>query len=257
MFASFDMKITNKAMFDDYYDLGNSMFNQNKTNLEEELERFIIMNDVIDGDMISQNWFPSIKADVFISHSHKDEQYVIAFAGWLKEKFKLNAFVDSCAWGYSNDLLRKLDNMYCRTYSNSYSYEKRNVSTSHVHMMLNVALMKMMDTCECLFFVNTPQSLPICDNIENFKSTLSPWIYSEIEMSRYLREREPNRRGYNNPDIILEHCDLMIKYKINTSHMNKINEADLREWNNSCIKHMHPLDILYKQVSKIEGNTYE
>lgn len=58
------------------------------------------MNDeIIDGDAISQDWFPNINSNIFISHSHLDEEYVIAFAGWLKKNFNLNAFIDSCVWG--------------------------------------------------------------------------------------------------------------------------------------------------------------
>lgn len=49
-------------------------------------------------------WFPKINADIFLSHSHKDEKLIIAFAGWLKDTFNLDVFIDSCIWGYSNDL---------------------------------------------------------------------------------------------------------------------------------------------------------
>lgn len=44
------------------------------------------------------SWFPQIKADVFISHSHSDEKLAIIFAGWLYNAFGLTAFIDSCVW---------------------------------------------------------------------------------------------------------------------------------------------------------------
>lgn len=259
MFISFDTRIESKEMFNDYLKLGRSIFHQNQKTIHNTLDKYLLNDDVIDGDAISQDWFPIIKSDVFISHSHLDEDYVIAFAGWLKEEFDLNAFIDSCVWGYSNELLKQIDNKYCKYDYGTYSYEKRNSSTSHVHMMLNVALMKMMDKCECIFFMNTPNSLPIVDDVKKAESTLSPWIYSEIEMTRYLREKKPQRKGYRHPinaSFQFENIELKIQYKINKMHMKKINDKSLETWLTSCSEYEHPLDTLYKQVNKIEENEY-
>ncbi len=41
------------------------------------------------------NWFPSIKSDIFLSHSHKDEDTALKIAGYLKNNHKLEVFVDS------------------------------------------------------------------------------------------------------------------------------------------------------------------
>lgn len=264
MFVSFDTKIQNKKMFNeikdkkmfnDYLELGRTIFIQNQKSIYDTLDKYLLDDGVIDGDAISQDWFPIIKADVFISHSHLDEDYVIAFAGWLEDKFKLNAFVDSWVWGYSNNLLKNIDNKYCKNSKNTYNYKKRNISTSHVHMMLNVALMKMMDRCECIFFMNTPNALPIADYIKNTESTLSPWIYSEIEMTKYLREQIPPRIGRLHPATEMvqhEHAGLNIQYKVNKTHMKKINDQILKEWSSECSNNEHPLDTLYKKVHKIE-----
>lgn len=255
MFVTFDTKIENKEIFNDYLELGRTIFTQNQKSIHDELDEYLLNDDVIDGDAISQNWFPIIKSDIFISHSHLDEDYVIAFAGWLKAKFNLNAFVDSCVWGYSNKLLKCLDNNYFKNGDDTFDYQKRNVSTSHVHMMLNVALMKMMDRCECIFFINTPNALPIVDNIKNTESTLSPWIYSEVEMTRYLREQRPQRNGYLNSinaEFQLEHSELKIEYKVNKTHMKKIDDKGLEVWLSECSNYEHPLDTLYKQIHKIE-----
>lgn len=259
MFVSFDTKIENKEMFNDYLESGRSIFSQNQKIVYNALDEYLLNDNVIDGDAISQDWFPIIKSDIFISHSHLDEDYVIAFAGWLKDNFNLDAFIDSCVWGYSNELLKQIDKRYCKKAYATYSYEKRNISTSHVHMMLNVALMKMIDKCECIFFINTPHSLPIVDNIRKVESTLSPWIYSEVEMTRYLREQKPQRKGYQYPlnaGFQLEHSELKIQYKINKMHMKKINDKSLEVWLTSSSNHEHPLDTLYKQVNKIEENEH-
>lgn len=259
MFVTFDTKIEDKKIFNDYLELGRTMLSKNQENVHNALDKYLLNNNVIDGDAISQDWFPIIKSDIFISHSHSDEDYVIAFAGWLKSKFDLDAFIDSCVWGYSNELLKCIDINYCQNGNNTFDYEKRNVSTSHVHMMLNVALMKMMDKSECIFFMNTSNTLPIVDNIRNAENTLSPWIYSEIEMTRYLREQKPQRKGYwypINERFQLEHSELKIQYKINKEHMKKINDKDLEVWLTGCSNYEHPLDTLYKQVNRIKENEY-
>ena len=146
-----------------------------KTTIEKIINSFIKDDASLDGSKMQANWFPQIKADIFISHSHKDEKLALALGGWLKETFGLTAFIDSCVWGYSNYLLKLIDDVYCRNINrNSYDYDKRNYSTSHVHMMLSVALTQMIDNTECLFFLNTPNSITP-DTIIN--QTESPWIY--------------------------------------------------------------------------------
>lgn len=41
----------------------------------------------IDGTNLSDEWFQKIQSDIFISHSHNDENLAYALAGWLKDTF--------------------------------------------------------------------------------------------------------------------------------------------------------------------------
>lgn len=86
-------------MFNDFLVLGKDIFSKNQKDVHNTLEEYLLNDEIIDGDAISQDWFPNINSNIFISHSHLDEEYVIAFAGWLKKNFNLNAFIDSCVWG--------------------------------------------------------------------------------------------------------------------------------------------------------------
>ena len=132
------------------------------------MERYLSPCGELKASEIEKDWFPEIKADVFWSHSHKDEKDVIALAGFLNN-LGLTTFIDSCVWGYADDLLKQIDDTYCISKKSSddlidfYSYQKRNQSTTHVHMLLNGALMKMMDNTECLIFLDTPNSLKMQD----------------------------------------------------------------------------------------------
>lgn len=92
-------------------DANNTYENQVKKIITEQenliktsLDGFTLSNGSLDGSKMSKDWFPEIKADVFISHSHLDNKNAIVFAGWLKKHFGLTAFIDSTVWKYSKDL---------------------------------------------------------------------------------------------------------------------------------------------------------
>ncbi|HTF28713.1 MAG TPA: hypothetical protein VK625_07705, partial [Flavitalea sp.] len=96
----------------------------------------------------------------FISHSHSDKEKAIALSGYLFHEFDLRSFVDSCVWGYANDLLKLINDKYCKSLDGKlYDYNKTVFSSSHVHMMLSSAISSMMDRTECLFFYNSPKSI--------------------------------------------------------------------------------------------------
>lgn len=135
-------------------------------------------------------------------------------------------------WGYSDDLLRQIDNEYCVSKTNpdgsinSYNYQKRNQSTAHVHMMLNGALMKMMDSTECLIFLDTPNSLK-AKNVSN-GTTNSGWIYSELLMSKLLRRLDPIRKSMNfalNESV--RHDGLSVEYDADITHLIIISLNDI------------------------------
>ena len=154
------------------------------------LRHYLQANGNLDAATMEQEWFGSVQADIFLSHSHRDETLIEAFAGWLHEKCGVFAFVDSSLWGYADDLLLEIDNDYCKNDGkNTYSYELRNISTSYVHMILNTALAKMIYQTECLIFVNTENST-IKENITDESKTLSPWIYSELALSKIIEHQK-------------------------------------------------------------------
>lgn len=156
-----------------------------------------IKQSLIDGTKLQEEWFPSefneSQFKVFISHSHKDEVTVKKLAGFLKERYGISSFIDSLYWGYVNDLQQSLDDYYAsfeRDGKKYYDYDKRNFLTANVHIMLSMALMKMMDACECLIFVDSDNSLRYS---KGETSTPSSWIYEEMGFSKRLRINLPER----------------------------------------------------------------
>ena len=217
------------------YNTGKKSFNMNRKKFERSLENFILKDGSLDGSNIQSDWFPQIDADIFISHWHKDMDMAIALSGWLSRNFQLNAFVDSCVWGYCENLLKEIDNKYCLIDNGHYDYIKRNYSTSHVHMMLCTALVMMMDKAECLFFLNTPNLIKASDII---KKTQSPWVYMEIAAAKLIRKipRETfvSKQNFN------------INYDLNMEHLYEINDQDLEKWRISCFKSEKKLDKFEK-----------
>lgn len=213
-------------------EIGSESISHQKVKIIEKISSFADGDGYLDGTKMQENWFPQIKADIFISHSHKDEKLAIALAGWLQETFGLTAFIDSCVWGYANELLKMIDDEYCyQKETNTYNYQKRNYSTSHVHMMLSVALSQMIDNTECLFFLNTPNSITPDPNINQ---TASPWIYSEIAMSRLIRKKELQEYRIMEQNESLKTFSkdekFKIQYDLPTDHLVNINGYVLRKW---------------------------
>lgn len=252
MYRGFNLKTTfNQTEIDDFYKIGLDIFEKKKTTTRAKLEDLILTNGNFDGTKMQGNWFPNVEADVFISHSHNDEKQAITLAGILKNQLNLNSFIDSCIWGYSNDLLKLLDEEFCKKKDGYYDYHKRNYSTSHVHMMLSTALNMMIDNTECLFFLNTPESISTTAAIN---STLSPWIYAEITMSNLVRKKkkEQSRRNFSEISKGLDdELNENIQYEVSLGHLQEINKNDLFDWFNSCKsinqRNTFPLDVLYNQ----------
>lgn len=246
-----------------YYAKGLELYHTSQAQARECLENFICEKDIIDGSALKEHWFSIDTYDVFLSHSHKDYDDVLSFAGWLHDKFGLCSFIDSCAWGYCNDLLKILDDKYCwnRT-SGLYDYNIRNYTTSHVHMMLSTALTEMIDKCECIIFFNTPQSISIDTalrtlDIDDKRATLSPWIYHELSITSMLRQTIPERIRQR---YLLEHADSIlkynkipdIKYDVHTylKEMVDIDDTTLLTWAEKCPLHnTDTLDALYQLVN--------
>ena len=180
---------------DYYFGIGKNLYDNQKTKIEDSLKDFYLNEDTLNGREMKDKWFPKIEADVFLSHSHKDEKTIIALAGYLYEKFHIKSFIDSTVWGYANDLLRLIDDEHCKPKgpaNYNYDYNSRNYSTSHVHLMLNTALLEVLDGTECVIFVETPNSIQSVEETIN-KGTYSPWIYSELNLINYLRIKTPKR----------------------------------------------------------------
>jgi hypothetical protein len=208
----------------------------------------LLNNTILNGKKLSQHWFPPIKADVFISHSHLDQEEALKLAGMLESVMGLSSFIDSCVWGHAEDLLRIIDNKYClQPDGEHYNYLKRNDSTSHVHMMLSTALSTMLDSTECVFFLNTPNSITSKEAVDK---TRSPWLFFELGMVRVIRLQKPERLITESHAKKAQMERLDIEYDAQLDELTVLDKDQLVKWMQARgldkSRESHPLDLLYK-----------
>lgn len=253
MFSKFIIESLSESIFrpedfKTYWDLGQEVLYRFKSSVIDSLEKYIKANGHIDANHLRGEWFPDVPADVFISHSHADVDFAHVLAGFLKQEFRLNAFVDSAIWSNIADMQRLVDEPLILP-DGQYNYNKRNQSTAYVHLLLSTALTKMMDNAEAIFFLSTSNSLSSReDNI-----TESVWIYHELFTSNFLRQKQPNRGNY------LQKCfsggvlegrvrdGFRMDFKVDLSKFKILTPDHISRWlrMRDADADSHSLDILY------------
>lgn len=243
--------LLNHQKFYQYKSTGDKFYKNVKDITRPALDKYIINNGTLDAEKMRHDWFPKVKMDIFISHSHADKDLAIALAGILSY-FDLKVFVDSCIWGYSDELLKAIDKECCwQEESSTYSYEKRNYSTAHVHMMLANALTHMMDQTECIIFLNTDNSVNVKSGIKNM--TYSPWLFHEIAMTKILEEKPGVRQIDENIKLSAGDSVPKIAQPLDLSELIPVDCEQLYDFFVQCqqqnIKSKHVLDKLYIEYS--------
>jgi hypothetical protein len=223
--------------------------------LLKTLKPYLKKDGVLNGTLLQKTWFPAVSADVFISHSHADENDALVLAAFLK-RMGVEPFIDSAAWGYSADLLKIIDEHGSKKTDGNYDYERRNGTTGHVHMMLATALARMIDCCETVFFVNTPNSISAGEASD---STKSPWIFYEIATMSWIRPLSPwdhRRIKIAKSDGVLteeKQYNFSVDYDVDLRNLAKVGWDTILEWKEEAkaTNPSFPLDLLYKKVPPI------
>lgn len=275
MFAGFRLNLTGTCIdFSDYREEGERHLESQKADIKRDLKNFIINESdgqTINGTLLSSAWFPQVKADVFLSHSHQDLALAQGIAGWLNHKFGLNCFIDSNVWGYADELLDILNGRYSDRHSDGengyvYNYRKCIAASKHVDVMLNIALQRMIDKTEAVFLLSTDNAVHRYGDATS-DSTYSPWIYSEIVCSDIVRKKP--LRDYR-PEVwrqvnLNERFDAMesrteeplrIAYEVSTKHLMPLSEELMARWAMGQEAHPYrfPLDRLYMDTLGEDAN---
>ena len=113
MFQGFNLKLDIRDVFESYQTAGLTQFNQEKKLWGNHLDQYT-HNGVINASKLQDAWFAQQRAEVFISHSHKDLNLAASLAGWLESSFGVRSFIDSTVWGHASALQKQLDNAYTK-----------------------------------------------------------------------------------------------------------------------------------------------
>lgn len=261
MYRAFKLNIEIKSdyqkydYFNEFLSVGELIKDNQAKRMDDLLSLVTDETGIICAEELMEYWFPIEQNDVFISYSHNDQEAAIKLAGFLKQELKLNVFLDSLVWGSADKLLREIDDTYCIKPNNTYDYQKRNFSTSHVHSMLSTSILNAMDKSEIVIFLNSSNSTyTIKEGFTNKKHTLSPWIYQELVYvttinklpDRYIMHsiNESTRSYYTRNE-------LNIAYPITKGKLTSLTSMDLLNWKNKYREKkgvLHALDILYELI---------
>ncbi|QNB12620.1 hypothetical protein G5S35_14255 [Paraburkholderia tropica] len=226
-------------------------FRTRKRNARSSISGYL-KNGAVDARRLQQDWFEAVKADVFISHSHADEPLAMAIGAALEHKLGLRCFIDSCVWGNADELLKEIDNEFClRPSGDVYDYDKRNRSTSHVHMMLQGALTKMIDRTECVIFLNTPQSMVTGTALTQESQTASPWIYAEVLATKVIRQQKLERKIEVRRKAVVESEAMVFDsmpafyHDLDLEHLTRLLPHEVEQWLAIGKRGVEALDYLY------------
>lgn len=223
-------------------------------NGKKDIENFFVeikytgseLVDKIKYDDFINDFFPDVNTHIFISHSHSDKNKAISLANFFYKKFGIRSFIDSEVWGYLDDALLELNKEYNPVdgKENTYCYEDCMKLSSNLNLILSSALTKMIDSADCMIFINTENS---CTFENDSFSTESPWIFTEILMSSLLerkghKDRPPvvanesysgvEEAGFNKQAVLKAKRELVINYPLGMDHIVKVDDNVLNDINN-------------------------
>lgn len=251
-------------MKEELIEIGKQRQETNRGEIKKNIDSFISINGIINADQVMKEWFPSIEADIFLSHSSKDEEDVHLIVGYFEKKLGLKVFVDSLVWGYSVDLLKELNNEYAKRNDGGYDYNSAMWLSSNVNLMLNTALNKMIDKTECLLFFNTPNSVSSSEgDKDQGNMSNSPWIYSELSMADTMRKNHPSRdlKSIREEFAGIEAVDeALIKSKFEyqlPDSLKKLKGKELEVWLSMEINKVMALDNLYQVLGLFKNGTLQ
>lgn len=169
-----------------------------ESDIKNELSHIISPSGgIIDGDILQQKWFPGQgHFDVFISHAHEDRETAKKLSSYLYRYCGYNCFLDSNVWNSADKLHSYLDDIYSLDKDGNINYHKSQYSSSHVHSMLTMAIMDMIDQCDFFIFIESGYSLDL-NSIKSDDRTFSPWLYDEINIANKIQRKKVGQRLFS------------------------------------------------------------
>lgn len=269
MFAKLNIPISEVQKFINSFDWTiedllklKSYYKSDEQRTQSVIKPVLSKNKIWDGNGVRELNFPRHvgRRQIFISHSHDDIEIVKKLAYVIKQEFDVDCFIDSMVWSNMNDLIHFFDNNYSlNDGKTAYDYTKRNYSTAHVHTMLSMALLEMINDCECFLFVGSENSTLKLQRFKNDQqATLSPWIYAENTFVNYIKPVIPH---WLYPELnmfsggigsIYEDRKLNIAYRLDMSTFHTISANLLWDIDEAGFQQLDFLYHLYDESGALE-----
>lgn len=198
--------------------------NTNNDSIIPSLTTFLRKPKELNGEKLVQAFFPCDEEyDIFLSHSHNDQEAALKLKTFLSS-LGFKVFLDSEIWGSADKLLKDIDNEFCRINEKDevFSYEKRNFSTTHVHLLLTSALGEVIKNSSVFIFVESKSTVSI-DEINNTNYTYSPWIYQELQFFSFLIN---NKIKISNENFNKDNFNIV--RELDTSELNILSFGNLK-----------------------------
>lgn len=195
------------------------------------LKDYATIGKALDAQALQGKWLDS-DIQVLIAHSLKDKALASRLAVWMNQEFGISVVLDSDFWECANDMT-KCDGKDLTGYA-----------SSHVHVMSGLALTKLIESCECVFFLNSGSFLDCAGDSEE-----CAWIYAELEATRLIRKKKPER--FRNRNFVLsENTQLRIEFDEKLGHLLPLRAQELQKWMDrhyALSDEVNPFDLLYLQ----------
>ncbi|WP_051945657.1 toll/interleukin-1 receptor domain-containing protein [Verrucomicrobium sp. BvORR106] len=234
MYAAYQIsQLPKDAM--EFVETGRSRKEKKSALVRPHLDSFLTPEGTVDATKIMDEWFTNTPHHVFISHARGDKKIALALSEWLENKLGLTSFIDSTCWGHMDNIFEMLDEKLGPLGKRHASYENARKAASHIHLMLSTSLTKMMNQCECVFFLNTSNSIKrvSVEKAAGEAVTHSPWLFHEIAMLKLLgrRKKEVHRTEMKNFSESAGSASFLdVRYPVDLSGILELGEAELEKW---------------------------
>ena len=138
----------------------------------------IILHNHINAKELEKALFPVPKNVIFISHLHKDVDYVRQVRNKIQTSVngRFQCFIDSDVWGNVYDVILSLAGEI-RQKNGSLNFKDHDDISKNMYMILSLALQRVIS--ECFLFVFVPPAVHD-EKHPNIFNTHSPWVCQEL-----------------------------------------------------------------------------